>query len=586
MFKTTESGGKGQLLDGDPSFVTNDEALVKNLNLNYKVVYAGSEAALIQAFRQAEANKTPLIGYFYEPQWFMSEVPLVKVNLPPYTEGCDADAEKIACDYPKYDLDKIVATKFVEAGGPAVQPGQGVQVDQRGPERRSPSTSPRTAWTRRRPRRSGSGRTRPRSTPGWPAPDRHGAVRTAPGEHAHRALCVMWSGVSVTSMAEEDRRMTDSGRRKRIAIACQGGGSHTAFTAGVLPALRLRGDGPYEVVGLSGTSGGAVCALLTWRALVDGGPERVGPALRRFWADNSAGTPWQRLLNSLVIGASALQNVGAAPAVSPYDSPVAALDQFRALLESQLDFDKIEVDRLGQWPMLLVGAVDVLSGEFRAFNSRRDRITADVVLASAAIPSLFPAVHAEGGTYWDGLFSQNPPVRELVETEPDEIWVIQINPKERDSEPRSVVEIVDRRNELAGNLSLYQELHFIEEINRLLDAGLLAPGGRYRHVVVRVIELSRSRRRAARARRRSSTGRRVHRRADRRGGAAGRRVPDRARVRGRHGAGATPRPSPGSSPTARWPARPRPSPSAVRSVARPSWRCSCRRTSTAACAWT
>jgi glycine betaine/proline transport system substrate-binding protein len=119
LFKTTESGGQGQLLDGDPSFVTNDEALVKNLNLNYKVVYAGSEAALIQAFRQAEANKKPLIGYFYEPQWFMSEVPLVKVNLPPYTDGCDADPAKIACDYPKYDLNKIVAAKFVEGNGPA-----------------------------------------------------------------------------------------------------------------------------------------------------------------------------------------------------------------------------------------------------------------------------------------------------------------------------------------------------------------------------------------------------------------------------------------------------------------------------------
>ena len=119
LFKTTESGGQGQLLDGDPSFVTNDEALVKNLNLNYKVVYAGSEAALIQAFRQAEANKTPLLGYFYEPQWFMSEVPLVKVNLPPYTDGCDADPAKIACDYPKYDLNKIVAAKFVEANSPA-----------------------------------------------------------------------------------------------------------------------------------------------------------------------------------------------------------------------------------------------------------------------------------------------------------------------------------------------------------------------------------------------------------------------------------------------------------------------------------
>jgi glycine betaine/proline transport system substrate-binding protein len=121
LFKTSESGGKGQLLDGDPSFVTNDEALVKNLSLNYQVVYAGSEAALIQAFRQAEANKTPLIGYFYDPQWFMSEVPLVKVNLPKYTEGCDADAEKIACDYPEYDLDKIVATSFVDSGSPAVK---------------------------------------------------------------------------------------------------------------------------------------------------------------------------------------------------------------------------------------------------------------------------------------------------------------------------------------------------------------------------------------------------------------------------------------------------------------------------------
>ncbi|MGH8940406.1 MAG: ABC transporter substrate-binding protein [Actinomycetes bacterium] len=119
MFKTSESGGKGQLLDGDPSFVTNDEALVKNLKLDYKVVYAGSETALIQAFRQGEADKKPVLGYFYEPQWFLSEVPLVKVDLPPYTEGCDADASKVACDYPEYDLDKIASKKFMESGSPA-----------------------------------------------------------------------------------------------------------------------------------------------------------------------------------------------------------------------------------------------------------------------------------------------------------------------------------------------------------------------------------------------------------------------------------------------------------------------------------
>ena len=120
LFRTSESGGKGQLLDGDPSFVTNDEALVKNLGLDYKVVYAGSEPALITAFRKAQADRTPLLGYFYAPQWFQSEVPLVKVDLPPYTEGCDADPEKVACDYPEYRLDKIISKELADSGSPVV----------------------------------------------------------------------------------------------------------------------------------------------------------------------------------------------------------------------------------------------------------------------------------------------------------------------------------------------------------------------------------------------------------------------------------------------------------------------------------
>ena len=120
-FKTSESGGQGQFLDGDPSFVTNDEALVKNLKLDFKVVYAGSEPALIQAYRGAEKNKKWVIGYFYDPQWFLSEVPMVKVDLPKYTDGCDADAAKIACDYPLYELNKIVAKRFADADSPGYQ---------------------------------------------------------------------------------------------------------------------------------------------------------------------------------------------------------------------------------------------------------------------------------------------------------------------------------------------------------------------------------------------------------------------------------------------------------------------------------
>jgi len=118
-FETSESNGKGQLLDGDPTFVTNDEALVENLDLDFEVVYAGSEAALIQTFRQAEENQDWVIGYFYEPQWFLNEVDLQQVSLPKYTPGCDSDPEEVACDYPKYILDKIASTEFMESGSPA-----------------------------------------------------------------------------------------------------------------------------------------------------------------------------------------------------------------------------------------------------------------------------------------------------------------------------------------------------------------------------------------------------------------------------------------------------------------------------------
>ena len=119
LFKTSESGDKGQFLGSDPTFVQYDEALIANLKLNYKDVFSGSEAATITAFQQADKNKTPLIGYFYDPQWLQSEIKLVQVKLPPYTTGCDADLKKVACDYPPYILNKIVRTKFATDGGDA-----------------------------------------------------------------------------------------------------------------------------------------------------------------------------------------------------------------------------------------------------------------------------------------------------------------------------------------------------------------------------------------------------------------------------------------------------------------------------------
>jgi glycine betaine/proline transport system substrate-binding protein len=131
MFKTSESGGKGQLLDGDPSYVTNDEALVKNLDLDYEVVVGGSEAALLTSFRSAQENKTPLLAYFYTPQWYAEvngeatpgvkdPVQIAHVELPEYTEGCDADPAKVDCDYPPYALNKLISTQFADSDSPAV----------------------------------------------------------------------------------------------------------------------------------------------------------------------------------------------------------------------------------------------------------------------------------------------------------------------------------------------------------------------------------------------------------------------------------------------------------------------------------
>ena len=121
QFKTSESGDKGQFLAGDPSFVTNDQGMINGLDLNFEVVYAGSEATLIESFRTAEEQKQWLIGYFYEPQWFLAQVPLKKVAFPEWSEGCDSDPENITCDYPEYVLDKIVSKKFEDEGGAAFE---------------------------------------------------------------------------------------------------------------------------------------------------------------------------------------------------------------------------------------------------------------------------------------------------------------------------------------------------------------------------------------------------------------------------------------------------------------------------------
>ncbi|MEU6279028.1 ABC transporter substrate-binding protein [Streptomyces sp. NPDC047028] len=121
LFRTAESGGKGQLMDGSPSYVTNDKALVKNLKLDYQVVFAGSEAAQITQIKQFAKEKKPFLSYWYAPQWLFEKVPMTEVKLPPYKEGCDADPAKVACAYPRTPLQKYLNAGFAKSGGKAAR---------------------------------------------------------------------------------------------------------------------------------------------------------------------------------------------------------------------------------------------------------------------------------------------------------------------------------------------------------------------------------------------------------------------------------------------------------------------------------
>ncbi len=283
-------------------------------------------------------------------------------------------------------------------------------------------------------------------------------------------------------------------RSRRVAIACQGGGSHTAFTAGALrPLLREAGRGDYQICAFTGTSGGALCAALAWYGLVTepgtAGHQLAIRLLDEFWRDNSAQSPWEQWFNSWTISLIQMHMQGRLPELkgSPYSpqhvlsiellktlAPRSEFFDLRALIEKYIDLRQVTQPVAD--PRLLIGAVGVLSGKFKAFDSKAAEISIDAILASTTLPNLFQAIKIGEEIYWDGLFSQNPPVRELVSNvdvalKPDEIWIIRINPQSISQEPRSVEEIEDRRNAGRRNLSLTHEVEVIERISQWLREG-------------------------------------------------------------------------------------------------------------------
>ena len=283
----------------------------------------------------------------------------------------------------------------------------------------------------------------------------------------------------------------------KVAIACQGGGSHAAFAAGALGRLLRETDGrlsDHEVVALSGTSGGAICAATGWYGLLDGGSERAADLLEAVWREIAVDSVPGQVANAVSVWTAAVAAYGGPMVrVSPYYHPFDSLgrEQFVRTLRRHVEFDRFDRIAEGADADLIVGATDVNDGEFETF--RNERVTAEAVLASSAVPTLFEAVRIGENYYWDGLFSQNPPIREFltapdrVEEKPDEIWVVQVNPQSREEVPRTSEEIDDRRTELSANLSLNQEIEFVEQVNEWVAGGELE--GEYKRVDVERIEL-------------------------------------------------------------------------------------------------
>ena len=378
----------------------------------------------------------------------------------------------------------------------------------------------------------------------------------------------------------------DNAPIRRVVIACQGGASHTAFTAGALKQIfqdysdQLSQSRPaadrYQIIGMSGTSGGSICAFLAWYGLITGGPQRASQLLEEFWGEDIAAktfleevflekvglqllrmrtppmgpilqvlTEWMNVPYSfnpqVLMDMWAAMHFGPlanfiAPRPEhvnmedlfkkpdPQGQPLVDRNQVWYIGEAQRTLQRIskiiselnvlpdraknidgrlrEIQKLAQrvleiivkgqfqasirdqlkdiledimgWqasdpdltagkkkfvqplPTLLLGATDVLSGAFKAFDSRKGEVSIESVLASTTLPELWRARTIGNQIYWDGLYSENPPIRGFVELpdepdeKPDEIWLIKIDPPEKLAEPEDNTAIADRRNETHG----------------------------------------------------------------------------------------------------------------------------------------
>jgi NTE family protein len=269
-------------------------------------------------------------------------------------------------------------------------------------------------------------------------------------------------------------RKSHNSNRLLIDLALQGGGSHGAFAWGVLD--RLLEEPRFCIAAISGTSAGAMNAAVLADGWTERGAEGAREALEKYWRRVSraaAFSPLQRSALDRFMGRWTLDTSPAYIALdlmsrllSPYDLNPIGLHPLRSILTESIDFD-----RLTRSPIkLFITATNVRTGRGRIF--RNGEITADVLLASACLPTMFRAIEIDGDEYWDGGFAGNPTITPLIrESDAHDTILVQINPRERPERPRSASDILNRLNEISFNSPLMKELRMIALLRQVADPG-------------------------------------------------------------------------------------------------------------------
>jgi NTE family protein len=278
---------------------------------------------------------------------------------------------------------------------------------------------------------------------------------------------------------------------RTINLALQGGGAHGAFTWGVLDRLLDEENLAFE--GVSATSAGAMNAAAFAYGLAVDGREGARKALAGYWKRVSDAarlgplqpTPVDRMVADHRLAWSPMFSlIGFVTRVlSPYQFNPANYNPLRDVVEQSIDFDVL---RRPDCPVkLFLSATNVRTGKVKVFAGKE--ISADAVMASACLPTMFQAVEIDGEAYWDGGYMGNPAIFPLIYgCESADIVIVHINPMFRAEVPRSADDILNRINEISFNSSLMREMRAVSFVTRLVTQGRVVDGG-LKHVLVHSI---------------------------------------------------------------------------------------------------